>query len=102
MRKTVVVLLAMMAGGCSGESPSSGPAMGSIQQAVINDQNHAGGASGFFFLDPIVEHPQKPVGQFVADLPVYVEIDSFQPALPQVLTPVTTLVNLDRGGDHYE
>jgi hypothetical protein len=81
----------LMVAACSdaGDDVYERAQLGSSEQALISDQLHQNGTTGFFFLPPFVPRP-GPFGDFVSNAAPTVRVDRINPSSGQVLASVAT------------
>lgn len=78
------------------------PRVGSLEQAVISDQAHAGGVQGFYWLPPIVDARPAFEGAFDPTLSPTVRIDEIDRGTGRALRTLVTFTRASRGDERLE
>ncbi len=89
----------LVAAGCGQGGAPTAASTHRATQAVISDQLHNGGTTGFLFLPPMVPRPAQ-VGHFVATLAPLVRIDEITPAGLTLRTLATFTATTGPVGEH--
>jgi hypothetical protein len=95
--KLPATLLVVAAIGCA---PSPDPAIGARSEALISDQVHDDGQTGFFFLPPVVDQPQL-AGDLDAALAPVVAIDEIDPVTASPLQSITRFTDVPIVGQQF-